>query len=100
MPTRKETAARSEGYGRPLRDRVLIKRAAAPEMAGGGRIIIPDQHREKPNFGEVVRVGSKAEDVKPGDRVLFGKYSGSAIEIGGVEHLLIREDEILMVLED
>ena len=91
----------------PLQDRVVVKRIAEEEKTKGG-IIIPDTAKEKPAEGEVVAVGSgkfndqgkqRALDVKKGDRVLFGKYSGSEIKIEGVDHLILREDEILGVLE-
>jgi chaperonin GroES len=92
---------------RPLQDRVIIKRIAEEEKTRGG-IIIPDTAKEKPGEGEVVAVGSgKADDkgkirpldVKKGDRVLFGKYSGSEIKVDGVDHIILREDEILGVIE-
>jgi chaperonin GroES len=92
---------------RPLQDRILIKRVAEEEKTKGG-IIIPDTAKEKPAEGEVVAVGSgKANDkgvvrpleVKKGDRILFGKYSGNEIKLDGVEHLILREDEILGVIE-
>ncbi len=92
---------------RPLHDRVLIRRVAEEEKTKGG-IIIPDTAKEKPSEGEVVAAGSgKANekgvvrplDVKKGDRILFGKYSGSDIKIDGIEHLILREDEILGVIE-
>ncbi|HUZ45014.1 MAG TPA: co-chaperone GroES [Terriglobia bacterium] len=92
---------------RPLHDRILIKRVEEKETVKGG-IIIPDTAKEKPQEGEVVAVGAgkKTEDgklipldVKAGDRVLFGKYSGNDIKIDGQEYLILREDEILGVLE-
>ena len=92
---------------RPLQDRVLIKRLAEEEKTKGG-IIIPDTAKEKPAEGEVVAVGAgkvnekgqlRALDVKKGDRVLFGKYAGNEIKIEGVDHLILREDEILGVIE-
>ena len=92
---------------RPLQDRVLVRRIAEEEKTKGG-IIIPDTAKEKPAEGEVIAVGSgKADDkgtvrplqVKKGDRVLFGKYSGNEIKIDGVDHLILREDDILGVLE-
>jgi chaperonin GroES len=91
---------------RPLHDRVLIKRLDATESMVGG-IIIPDSAQEKPQQGEVVAAGNGALlesgkrvelDVKAGDRILFGKYSGSEVKIDGVEYLILREDEILAVL--
>ena len=86
----------------PLHDRVLIKRIEEKETVKGG-IIIPDTAKEKPQEGEVVAVGAgkleKGErvplDVKAGDRVLFGKYSGTDIKIEGEEYLILREEEIL-----
>ena len=92
---------------RPLHDRVLIKRVAEEEKTKGG-IIIPDTAKEKPAEGEVVAVGSGAiqkdgkvrpVSVKKGDRVLFAKYSGSDVKIDGVEHLIMREEDLLGVLE-
>jgi len=92
---------------RPLHDRVLVRRVEAEEKTAGG-IIIPDTAKEKPQEGEVVAVGEgkykedgtrQTLDVKQGDRVLFGKYSGSEIKIDGEEYLIMREDEILGVLE-
>ena len=92
---------------RPLRDRVLVERVEEHEQRVGG-IIIPDTAKEKPQQGRVIAVGKgrindKGEvfplDVKEGDTVLFGKYSGSEIKIEGKEYLIIREDEVLGVLE-
>jgi chaperonin GroES len=92
---------------RPLHDRLLIKRVDAEEKSKGG-IIIPDSAKEKPIEGQVIAVGngkvldngtlSKLE-VKPGNRVLFGKYSGTEIKVDGVEHVILREDEVLGILE-
>lgn len=89
----------------PLHDRVLVKRIEEKESVKGG-IIIPDTAKEKPQEGEVIAVGAgkmeKGErvpmDVKPGDRVLFGKYSGTEIKIADTEYLILREDEILAKL--
>jgi chaperonin GroES len=86
----------------PLHDRVLVKRIEEKETVKGG-IIIPDSAKEKPQEGEVVAVGAgKIEkgariplDVKPGDRILFGKYTGSDITIDEQEYLILREEEIL-----
>jgi chaperonin GroES len=92
---------------RPLQDRILIKRVEEKETVKGG-IIIPDTAKEKPQEGEVVAVGNGkktddgkviALDVKVGERVLFGKYSGNEIKIDEQEYLILREDEILGVLE-
>ena len=92
---------------RPLHDRVLVRRLEQGEQVQGG-IIIPDTAKEKPQQAEVKAVGSgklldsgerSTPEVKPGDRILFGKYSGSDIKIDGDEYLILREDEILGVLE-
>jgi chaperonin GroES len=91
---------------RPLHDRMLVRRIEEKETAKGG-IIIPDTAREKPMQGKVLAVGSGrvlengkkvALDVKPGDRVLFGKYSGTEIKIDGEEVVIVREDEVLAVM--
>ena len=90
---------------RPLHDRVLVRRIEAEEKTKGG-IIIPDTAKEKPIEGEVVAVGNgkvlddgtvQKLDVKVGDRVLFGKYSGTEVKLDGEEHVLIREDDVLAV---
>ncbi len=92
---------------RPLQDRILVRRVAEEEKSKGG-IIIPDSAKEKPSEGEVVAVGNgkandkgvvRSLDVKKGDRILFGKYSGNEIKVDGVELIIIREDEVLGVLE-
>jgi chaperonin GroES len=92
---------------RPLHDRILIKRIEEKETVKGG-IIIPDTAKEKPQEGEVIAAGNgkKTEegkliplDVKAGDRILFGKYSGTEIKIEGEEYLILREDEVLGVIE-
>ena len=92
---------------RPLQDRVIVKRIAEEEKTKGG-IIIPDTAKEKPIEGEVVAVGNgkvledgtvRKLDVKVGDRVLFGKYSGTEVKLEGEERLIVREDDILAVLE-
>jgi chaperonin GroES len=91
---------------RPLHDRVIIKRLEETENTIGS-IVIPDSAKEKPQQGEVVAVGSgklldsgdrAGIEVKPGDRILFGKYSGSEVKVGGEDWLILREDEILGVL--
>ena len=91
---------------RPLHDRVVIKRIEEGETMQGG-LYIPDSAKEKPQQGEVVAVGKgkrddsgkvNALDVEVGDRILFGKYSGSDIKLDGNEYLIMREDEILGVL--
>jgi chaperonin GroES len=92
---------------KPLNDRVLVLRIEQEEKTSGG-IIIPDTAKEKPQEGKVVAVGpgkvnDKGEriplEVKEKDRVLFGKYSGSEIKIDGVEHLIMREDDILAIVK-
>jgi chaperonin GroES len=91
---------------RPLHDRVLVKRFNEEERSKGG-IIIPDTAKEKPAQGEIIAVGQgrvsedgklRPLDVKKGDRVLFGKYSGTEIKIDGEEFLMMREEDILGVL--
>lgn len=92
---------------RPLSDRILVKRIKEEDKTKGG-IIIPDTAKEKPQEGKVVAVGKGkmteggklvAPDVKAGDRILFGKYSGSEVRLEDEEHLILREDDILGVLE-
>ena len=92
---------------RPLQDRVIVKRVDEHEQRSAGGIIIPDTAKEKPQEGKVVAVGpGKKEDgkvlsldVKAGDRVLFGKYAGTEIKLDGEEHLILREEDILGVIE-
>ncbi|WP_135465779.1 co-chaperone GroES [Crenalkalicoccus roseus] len=93
---------------RPLHDRVLVRRVNAEEKTAGG-IIIPDTAKEKPQEGEVIAVGAgtlndKGElrplDVKPGDRVLFGKWSGTEVKIGGEELLIMKESDIMGIIEN
>ena len=92
---------------RPLHDRVVVRRIEAEAKSAGG-IIIPDTAQEKPQEGEVIAVGDGKRnddgeriplDVQAGDRVLFGKYSGSEIKVDGEEYLIMREDEILGIIE-
>jgi chaperonin GroES len=92
---------------RPLHDRVVVKRIDAEEKTSGG-IIIPDTAKEKPQQGEVIAVGPGGRDesgklveleVKAGDRVLFGKWSGTEVKIDGVEYLIMKESDIMGVLE-
>ena len=91
---------------RPLQDRLLVRRVEEEQTTKGG-IIIPDSAKERPLEGNVIAVGAGkrledgkllALDVKAGDRILFGKYAGTEIKIDGVDHLILREDEILGVL--
>ena len=93
---------------RPLHDRVVVKRIDAEEKSAGG-IIIPDTAREKPSQGEIVAVGPGGRDeagklvpldVKAGDRILFGKWSGTEVKIDGVEYLIMKESGIMGVLEE
>jgi chaperonin GroES len=92
---------------KPLHDRVVVKRVEQEQKTAGG-IIIPDSAQEKPQEGEVVAVGAGARDdsgklrpldVKKGDRILFGKWSGSEIKIGGEEVLIMKESDIMGVIE-
>ena len=92
---------------KPLQDRVIVERVEALEKSAGG-LYIPDSAKEKPQEGKVIAVGKgKANeegklqplDVKKGDKVLFSKYAGTEINIEGVEHLIIREDDVLGVVE-
>jgi len=89
---------------RPLHDRVVVKRVAEEEKTKGG-IIIPDTAKEKPMEGEIVSVGPGARDesgkldVKAGDRILFGKWSGTEIKLDGVEYLIMKESDIMGILE-
>jgi len=91
---------------RPLQDRILVKRLNEEERTKGG-IIIPDTAKEKPQEGEVIAVGNgkvlengklQALDVKAGDRILFSKYSGSEVKIDGEEYTIMREDDVLGVI--
>ena len=91
---------------RPLHDRILVKRMAEGEVRHGG-IIIPDTAKEKPQEGQVVAVGPGAVTdggktiplaVKTGDRILFGKYSGSEVKLDGEEHLIMKEEDVLGIL--
>jgi chaperonin GroES len=93
---------------RPLHDRLIVQRLEEGEQKIGG-IIIPDTAKEKPQQGKVIAAGSGktkddgkriALDVKAGDKILFGKYSGQEIKLDGEEYLIMREDEVLAVIED
>jgi chaperonin GroES len=93
---------------RPLHDRILVKRIEEGEQVVGG-IIIPDTAKEKPQQGKVIAAGAGktkddgkriAMDVKSGDTILFGKYSGQEIKLDGEEYLIMREEEVLAVLDD
>ena len=92
---------------RPLHDRIIVKRLQEVEKTAGG-LYIPDTAKEKPVEGKVIAVGSgkiledgtvRKPDVKAGDKVLFAKYSGSEVKIDGEEHLILREDDLLAVVE-
>ncbi len=91
---------------RPLQDRILVKRIKEEEKTAGG-LFIPDAAKEKPSEGEIIAVGNgkvledgkvRPLDVKPGDRILFSKYGGTEVKLDGVEHLIMREDDILGVI--
>jgi chaperonin GroES len=93
---------------RPLHDRVLVRRIDAEEKTAGG-IIIPDTAKEKPQEGEIVAAGPGARneqgqllpiDVKPGDRVLFGKWSGTEVKIDGQDYLIMKESDLLGVVDN
>jgi len=93
---------------RPLHDRVVVRRIEADEKTAGG-IIIPDTAKEKPSQGEVVAVGPGGRDeagklipidIQPGDRVLFGKWSGTEVKIDGEDLLIMKESDILGIVED
>jgi chaperonin GroES len=92
---------------RPLHDRILVKRQEEKEMKKGG-IIIPDSDKEKPQGGKVIAVGNGkftdegkkiSLDVKTGDRILFGKYSGSEVTLDNEEYLILREEDVLCILQ-
>jgi len=92
---------------RPLQDRILVKRIEEEEKTKGG-IIIPDTAKEKPSEGRVIAVGKGKVtddgkvhplDVKKGDRILFSKYSGTEVQVEGEEHIIIREDDVLGIVE-
>lgn len=92
---------------RPLQDRLLVKRVPEDERTKGG-IIIPDTAKEKPIWGEIVAVGNgkvlddgamRSPEVRQGQRVLFGKYAGTEVKIEGEEHLILREDDVLAVVD-
>ena len=92
---------------RPLQDRIIVKRIEEEEMTKGG-IIIPDSAKEKPQEGKVIAAGKgklsedgkvHPLDVKKGDKVLFSKYAGTEVNLDGIEHLIIREDDVLGVVE-
>lgn len=91
----------------PIQDRVLIKRVEEETKTASG-IIIPDNHKEKPSQGEVIAVGkgyrlvsgeTRALDVKKGDKVLFGKYSGTEVKVEGTNYIIMKEEEILGILQ-
>ena len=93
---------------RPLHDRVVVRRVESESKTAGG-IIIPDTAKEKPQEGEIIAVGSGARDeagklvpldVKAGDRILFGKWSGTEVKIDGVEYLIMKESDIMGVLDE
>jgi chaperonin GroES len=92
---------------RPLHDRVVVRRVESEEKSSGG-IIIPDTAKEKPQEGEIIAVGSGARDeagklvpldVKAGDRILFGKWSGTEVKIDGTEYLIMKESDVMGIIE-
>ena len=92
---------------RPLHDRLIVKREAAERKSPGG-IVIPDTATEKPTFGKVIAVGKgkvlengdvRAPDVKQGDKILFGKYSGTEVKVDGEELVVMREEDVMAVVE-
>ena len=92
---------------RPLHDRIIVKRMEEERMSAGG-IVIPDSATEKPSKGEVVAVGNgktldngeiRALDVKAGDKILFGKYSGTEVKVEGEDLLVMKEDDVMAVIE-
>ena len=92
---------------RPLQDRIIVKRIGEEEISKGG-IIIPDSAKEKPQEGKVVAVGKgkirddgvlQKLDIKKGDRVLFGKFAGTEVTLDGTEHVILREDDVLGIME-
>ncbi len=92
---------------RPLHDRLIVKREAEERKSPGG-IIIPDTATEKPTFGKVIAVGKgkvlntgevRAPDVKAGDKILFGKYSGTEVKVSGEEFVVMREEDVIAVVE-
>jgi chaperonin GroES len=104
----KQSLRRADMKFRPLRDRVVLKRIEAEAKTSGG-IIIPDTAKEKPQQGEVVAVGPGGRDeagklipidLKAGDRVLFGKWSGTEVKIDGVEYLIMKESDVMGVLTE
>jgi chaperonin GroES len=93
---------------RPLQDRIIVKRVAEEEKTKGG-IIIPDTAKEKPLEGKVIAVGNgrvledgkiRPLDIKTGDRVLFGKYAGTEVKIDGEDHLILKEDDVVGIVEE
>jgi chaperonin GroES len=93
---------------RPLQDRIIVTRIAEEEKTAGG-IIIPDTAKEKPQEGKVIAVGKGkvsddgktiALDIKKGDKILFSKYAGSEVKVNGTEYLIMREEDVLGVVED
>jgi len=83
---------------KPMKDRVFVSYSDEPEKTAGG-IYVPDTAKEKPQKGRVEAVGSEVKDVKEGDEVMFEKYSGAKIKIDNVEHLIIKEEDILGIIE-
>ena len=108
MPLKRNYKKQQQKKIKPLHDRILVKRIEEEEKTKGG-IIIPDSAKEKPIEGKVISVGNGKRlddgklaslEVKAGDRVLFGKYSGTEIKLDGEEHLILREEDILGILDN
>ncbi|MCX8053433.1 MAG: co-chaperone GroES [Armatimonadetes bacterium] len=93
---------------KPLGDRIIVKAVSAEEMTAGG-IVLPDSAKEKPQEGDVIAVGPGSQlssgkkvpmDVKVGDRVIYGKYAGTEVKIGAEEYVILRQDDVLAILEN
>jgi len=98
MTTETKTQKRATIKFKPLKDRVFVSYSEELEKTSGG-IYIPDAAKEKPQKGRVEAVGSEVKNVKPGDSILFDKYSGSKITMDNVEYLILKEEDILGILE-
>lgn len=83
---------------KPLKDRVVLKQIAAEEKTSSG-IILPDEAKEKPEIAEVISVGKEVKEVKPKDKVVYSKYSGTEIKYKGTDYLIVKEEDILAVVE-
>lgn len=83
---------------KPLKDRVVLKQIAAEEKTSSG-IILPDEAKEKPEIAEVISVGKEVKEVKPKDKVVYSKYAGTEIKYKGTDYLIVKEEDILAVVE-